>query len=116
MLGFDHRLPADSPQPEVEALLNELNGDPRVSGILLQLPTPPHIDGSGLTWLIDPGKDVDGLTPVSAGLLGAARPPRRRARGSGGGRRRPLRPRRQAGRPDAARAPRDGHDLPFADA
>jgi methylenetetrahydrofolate dehydrogenase (NADP+)/methenyltetrahydrofolate cyclohydrolase len=74
MLGFDHRLPADSPQPEVEALLNELNGDPRVSGILLQLPTPPHIDGSGLTWLIDPGKDVDGLTPVSAGLLAKGRP------------------------------------------
>ena len=74
MLVFDHRLPADSPQPEVEALLNELNGDPRVSGILLQLPTPPHIDGSGLTWLIDPGKDVDGLTPVSAGLLAKGRP------------------------------------------
>src|SRR5215210_4073518 len=74
MHGFDHRLAADTPQPEVEALLGELNGDPRVSGILLQLPTPDHIDGGGLTWLIDPAKDVDGLTPVSAGLLAKGRP------------------------------------------
>jgi methylenetetrahydrofolate dehydrogenase (NADP+)/methenyltetrahydrofolate cyclohydrolase len=74
MLGFDHRLPADAPQDEVEALLQDLNADARVSGILLQLPTPAHIDGPGLTWLIDPAKDVDGLTPVSAGLLAKGRP------------------------------------------
>ena len=74
MQGFDHRLAADTPQEDVEALLAELNGDPRVSGILLQLPTPEHIDGNGLTWLIDPAKDVDGLTPVSAGLLAKGRP------------------------------------------
>jgi methylenetetrahydrofolate dehydrogenase (NADP+) / methenyltetrahydrofolate cyclohydrolase len=74
MEGFDHRLAADTPQAEVEALLGELNADPRVSGILLQLPTPGHIDGPGLTWLIDPAKDVDGLTPVSAGLLAKGRP------------------------------------------
>src|SRR5687768_14166938 len=74
MRGFDHRLGADTPQAEVEALLGELNGDPRVSGILLQLPTPAQIDGSGLTSLIDPAKDVDGLTPVSAGLLAKGRP------------------------------------------
>src|SRR3954454_19914203 len=74
MQGFDHRLAADTPQPEVEALLGELNDDPRVSGIVLQLPTPEHIDGNGLTWLIDPAKDVDGLTPVSAGLLAKGRP------------------------------------------
>ena len=74
MQGFDHRLAADTPQGDVEALLAELNGDPRVSGILLQLPTPEHIDGNGLTWLIDPAKDVDGLTPVSAGLLAKGRP------------------------------------------
>src|SRR4051794_27194827 len=43
--GFAHDLPAESSQDQVEALLRELNGDPRVSGILLQLPTPPHIDG-----------------------------------------------------------------------
>ena len=74
MVGFDHRLPADTLQADVEALLADLNGDPRVSGILLQLPTPPQIDGGGLTALIDPGKDVDGLTPVSAGLLAKGRP------------------------------------------
>jgi methylenetetrahydrofolate dehydrogenase (NADP+)/methenyltetrahydrofolate cyclohydrolase len=74
MQGFDHRLAADTPQDEVEALLRDLNADPRVSGILLQLPTPAHIDGAGLTWLIDPAKDVDGLTPVSAGLLAKGRP------------------------------------------
>jgi methylenetetrahydrofolate dehydrogenase (NADP+)/methenyltetrahydrofolate cyclohydrolase len=74
MQGFDHRLAADTAQQDVEALLAELNGDPRVSGILLQLPTPGHIDGNGLTWLIDPAKDVDGLTPVSAGLLAKGRP------------------------------------------
>ncbi|HWT23044.1 MAG TPA: bifunctional methylenetetrahydrofolate dehydrogenase/methenyltetrahydrofolate cyclohydrolase FolD [Solirubrobacteraceae bacterium] len=74
MHGFDHRLPADTPQAEVEALLEELNLDPAVSGILLQLPTPAHVDGPGLTWRIDPAKDVDGLTPVSAGLLAKGRP------------------------------------------
>src|SRR5215213_4638226 len=74
MAGFDHRLPADAGQEEVEALLQELNADAGVSGILLQLPTPAHIDGPGLTWLIDPSKDVDGLTPVSAGLLAKGRP------------------------------------------
>jgi methylenetetrahydrofolate dehydrogenase (NADP+)/methenyltetrahydrofolate cyclohydrolase len=72
--GFDHRLAADTPQDEVERLLGELNADPRVSGILLQLPTPPHIDGGGLSELIRPEKDVDGLTPISAGLLAKGRP------------------------------------------
>ncbi len=74
MQGFDHRLDGDTPQADVEDLLRELNGDPRVSGILLQLPTPAHIDGAGLTSLIDAAKDVDGLTPVSAGLLAKGRP------------------------------------------
>jgi methylenetetrahydrofolate dehydrogenase (NADP+)/methenyltetrahydrofolate cyclohydrolase len=72
--GFDHRLPADASQSQVERLLHELGDDPRVSGILLQLPTPDHIDGSALTELIDPAKDVDGLTPISAGLLAKGRP------------------------------------------
>jgi methylenetetrahydrofolate dehydrogenase (NADP+) / methenyltetrahydrofolate cyclohydrolase len=72
--GFDHRLAHDAPHAEVEALLLELNADPRVSGILLQLPTPPQVDGPALTELIDPAKDVDGLTPISAGLLAKGRP------------------------------------------
>jgi methylenetetrahydrofolate dehydrogenase (NADP+)/methenyltetrahydrofolate cyclohydrolase len=72
--GFAHDLPADSTQEQVVELLSELNADLRVSGILLQLPTPPQIDGSHLTTLIDPAKDVDGLTPVSAGLLAKGLP------------------------------------------
>jgi methylenetetrahydrofolate dehydrogenase (NADP+)/methenyltetrahydrofolate cyclohydrolase len=72
--GFAHDLPAGSTQEQVETLLHECNGDPRVSGILLQLPTPDHIDGSYLTTLIDAAKDVDGLTPLSAGLLAKGLP------------------------------------------
>jgi methylenetetrahydrofolate dehydrogenase (NADP+)/methenyltetrahydrofolate cyclohydrolase len=72
--GFAHDLPADSTQEQVVELLAQLIADDRVSGILLQLPTPPHIDGSHLTTLIDPAKDVDGLTPVSAGLLAKGLP------------------------------------------
>jgi methylenetetrahydrofolate dehydrogenase (NADP+) / methenyltetrahydrofolate cyclohydrolase len=72
--GFAHNLPADTSEEEVVALLHRLNDDDRVSGILLQLPTPDHIDGSHLTTLIDPAKDVDGLTPVSAGLLAKGLP------------------------------------------
>ena len=72
--GFDHRLPADATHDQVERLLRELNDDARVSGILLQLPTPPQVDGPALTELIDPGKDVDGLTPISAGRLAKGRP------------------------------------------
>jgi methylenetetrahydrofolate dehydrogenase (NADP+)/methenyltetrahydrofolate cyclohydrolase len=58
----------------VRELLDELNGDPKVSGILLQLPTPAHIDGSLLTTVIRADKDVDGLTPMSAGLLAKGLP------------------------------------------
>jgi methylenetetrahydrofolate dehydrogenase (NADP+)/methenyltetrahydrofolate cyclohydrolase len=72
--GFRHDLAADTSEDEVVALLQELNADERVSGILLQLPTPDHIDGSRLTTLIDAAKDVDGLTPVSAGLLAKGLP------------------------------------------
>jgi len=72
--GFNHPLAADTSEAEVTELLTQLNADDRVSGILLQLPTPDHIDGSHLTTLIDAGKDVDGLTPVSAGLLAKGLP------------------------------------------
>src|ERR1700741_3021338 len=72
--GFRHDLPADTPEEEVVALLHELNADERVSGILLQLPTPAHINRARLTTLIDAAKDVDGLTPVSAGLLAKGLP------------------------------------------
>jgi methylenetetrahydrofolate dehydrogenase (NADP+)/methenyltetrahydrofolate cyclohydrolase len=72
--GFDHRLAADSSEDEVIALIERLNADDDVSGILCQLPVPPHMDGVKLTGLIDPLKDVDGLTAVSAGLLALGRP------------------------------------------
>jgi methylenetetrahydrofolate dehydrogenase (NADP+) / methenyltetrahydrofolate cyclohydrolase len=69
MRGFDHRLAADASREEVVALIEQLNADPAVNGIICQLPVPDHLDGVELTGLVDPGKDVDGLTPVSAGLL-----------------------------------------------
>jgi methylenetetrahydrofolate dehydrogenase (NADP+)/methenyltetrahydrofolate cyclohydrolase len=72
--GRDHRLAADVSQDEVAELVASLNDDPAVSGILLQLPVPDHLDGDALTALIDAGKDVDGLTPISAGALAQGRP------------------------------------------
>ncbi|HXB66021.1 MAG TPA: bifunctional methylenetetrahydrofolate dehydrogenase/methenyltetrahydrofolate cyclohydrolase FolD [Solirubrobacteraceae bacterium] len=74
MTPFDRRLPVDASHEQVAALLGELNADDAVDGVLLQLPVPAHLDGPTLTGLIDPGKDVDGLTPVNAGLLSLGRP------------------------------------------
>jgi methylenetetrahydrofolate dehydrogenase (NADP+)/methenyltetrahydrofolate cyclohydrolase len=74
MTSFNHVLPADTPQDEVADLIQQLNDDSSVHGILLQLPAPPQIDDDAMTALIDPLKDVDGLTPVSAGLLVGGRP------------------------------------------
>ena len=73
MEGFNFPLPADTPRAEVVALIERLNDDPDVSGILLQLPVPAQLDGVELTGMIDPGKDVDGLTPISAGLMALGR-------------------------------------------
>jgi methylenetetrahydrofolate dehydrogenase (NADP+) / methenyltetrahydrofolate cyclohydrolase len=72
--AFDHRLPADAAHDEVADLLDSLNRDAAVAGILLQLPLPEHLDGDALTALIDPAKDVDGLTPTNAGRLAQGRP------------------------------------------
>jgi methylenetetrahydrofolate dehydrogenase (NADP+)/methenyltetrahydrofolate cyclohydrolase len=69
IVGFDHRLEEDAPHETVAELLEALNADPGVSGILLQLPVPDQLDGASLTALIDPAKDVDGLTPINAGRL-----------------------------------------------
>ena len=73
MRGFNFPLPADVRREEVVALIERLNADVEVSGILCQLPVPDHLDGVELTGLIDAAKDVDGLTPVSAGLLALGR-------------------------------------------
>jgi methylenetetrahydrofolate dehydrogenase (NADP+) / methenyltetrahydrofolate cyclohydrolase len=74
MTPFDQRLPADASFALVAQTIAELNGDPAVSGILLQLPVPGHLDGPTLTGMIDPDKDVDGLTPVNAGRLALGLP------------------------------------------
>ncbi len=69
IVPFDRRLAAEASFKEVADTLAGLNADQAVSGVLLQLPVPDHLDGPTLTGMIDPGKDVDGLTPVNAGLL-----------------------------------------------
>jgi methylenetetrahydrofolate dehydrogenase (NADP+)/methenyltetrahydrofolate cyclohydrolase len=71
--SFHHELPATASTEEVEAVIEQLNEDDRVSGILCQLPVPDHLDGVHLTGLIDALKDVDGLTPLSAGYLALGR-------------------------------------------
>ncbi len=74
MAPFDRRLSADATFEQVAEELDALNADRAVSGVLLQLPVPDHLDGPSLTALISPDKDVDGLTPVNAGLLSLGRP------------------------------------------
>jgi len=74
MAAFDKRLPADASFARISGLLEELNEDEAVSGVLLQLPVPGQLDGPTLTGMIDAAKDVDGLTPVNAGLLALGRP------------------------------------------
>jgi methylenetetrahydrofolate dehydrogenase (NADP+) / methenyltetrahydrofolate cyclohydrolase len=72
--SFHHELGADAAPEELGARLRELNADDRVHGILLQLPLPGHLDQDEFISLIDPAKDVDGITPVNAGLLMQGRP------------------------------------------
>ncbi len=74
MVPLDERLRADAPEAEVRDVLARLNSADEVDGVLLQLPLPPHLHGPTLTGVIDPSKDVDGLTPVNAGLLSLGRP------------------------------------------
>ena len=74
MTPFDHRLAADVSFEDLSGLLVRLNEDRAVSGVLLQLPVPDHLDGPTLTGMIDPDKDVDGLTPVNAGRLALGLP------------------------------------------
>ena len=74
MVSLHHRLPATATQGEVEALIERLNADPEVDGILLQLPLPKGLDADAAIEKIDPDKDVDGLTEVSAGRLSLGKP------------------------------------------
>jgi methylenetetrahydrofolate dehydrogenase (NADP+)/methenyltetrahydrofolate cyclohydrolase len=69
-----HELDASVRQEELERLVRELNADEEVDGILVQLPLPDHLDPDRVVATIDPAKDVDGLTPVNAGLLAHGTP------------------------------------------
>ncbi|HLV25296.1 MAG TPA: bifunctional methylenetetrahydrofolate dehydrogenase/methenyltetrahydrofolate cyclohydrolase FolD [Gemmatimonadales bacterium] len=69
MNGRTIRLPADTPQAELEALVEQLNADPTVHGILVQSPLPKHMDEEAVVYRIDPAKDVDGFHPVNVGKL-----------------------------------------------
>lgn len=66
---FDHDLPSDTPQADLCALIDRLNADPAVHGILVQLPLPPHMDAQMLLDRIHPDKDVDGFHPANVGRL-----------------------------------------------
>jgi methylenetetrahydrofolate dehydrogenase (NADP+)/methenyltetrahydrofolate cyclohydrolase len=74
MRSFAHDFPADVPEAELLALIDRLNADPTVSGILVQLPLPAHIDPERVTERIDPHKDVDGFHPYNVGRLVLKRP------------------------------------------
>lgn len=69
MEGFQHRLPAETSQDDLLALIARLNADPKVNGILVQLPLPKHMDEAAVINAIAPEKDVDGFTVLNAGRL-----------------------------------------------
>ena len=71
MASFDHRLPAETTEAELLALIATLNADPAVNGILVQLPLPRHIDTAHVLLAVDPAKDVDGFHPINVGRLGS---------------------------------------------
>jgi methylenetetrahydrofolate dehydrogenase (NADP+) / methenyltetrahydrofolate cyclohydrolase len=69
MRSFEHKLASDVSEAELLALVQRLNADPAVDGILVQLPLPKHISENKVIETIDPAKDVDGFHPVNAGRL-----------------------------------------------
>jgi methylenetetrahydrofolate dehydrogenase (NADP+)/methenyltetrahydrofolate cyclohydrolase len=74
MNSFEHKLPADTAQADLIALVERLNADDSVDGILVQLPLPGHLDELAVVSAINPDKDVDGLHVVSAGRLASGLP------------------------------------------
>ena len=74
MRSFAYDLPGATPEADLLALIDTLNADPAVHGILVQLPLPKHIDEERVTERIDPGKDVDGFHPYNIGRLVLKRP------------------------------------------
>jgi methylenetetrahydrofolate dehydrogenase (NADP+)/methenyltetrahydrofolate cyclohydrolase len=69
MASWTHRLPADTTQAALLAMIGDVNRNPEVHGILVQLPLPKHIDAEAVIGAIDPAKDVDGFHPVNVGKL-----------------------------------------------
>jgi len=69
MVSFEHKLPPTTSQAELLALIDQLNKDPKVNGILCQLPVPKQIDPQAIIDAIDPAKDVDGFHVINAGRL-----------------------------------------------
>ena len=74
MTSFHHELAASTTQADLESLIDDLNADPAVDGILVQLPLPDGLDAEAVVERIDPAKDVDGLHPFNLGLLVLGRP------------------------------------------
>jgi methylenetetrahydrofolate dehydrogenase (NADP+)/methenyltetrahydrofolate cyclohydrolase len=72
--SWTNTLPADAPQDELLDLIETLNNDPKVHGILVQLPLPPQIDAHAVIAAVDPKKDVDGFHPINAGNLALGLP------------------------------------------
>lgn len=67
--SFDYKLPADASQDEILQLVRNLNDDPKITGILVQMPLPSHLDAEEIIETISPLKDVDGFHPTSLGRL-----------------------------------------------
>jgi methylenetetrahydrofolate dehydrogenase (NADP+)/methenyltetrahydrofolate cyclohydrolase len=74
MASWLHHLPAETPEPQLLALLAQLNADPAVHGILVQLPLPPHIREEAVIHAVGARKDVDAFHPENVGLLAAGHP------------------------------------------
>lgn len=74
MASFEHRLPAETVEADLLALVEQLNTDPAVDGILVQLPLPKHMDEQKVISTINPDKDVDGFHVISAGRLAVGQP------------------------------------------
>ncbi|HEV2000935.1 MAG TPA: bifunctional methylenetetrahydrofolate dehydrogenase/methenyltetrahydrofolate cyclohydrolase FolD [Xanthobacteraceae bacterium] len=74
MVSFEHNLPASTSEAELLKLVELLNADPKVDGILIQLPLPPHIGSGRVLAAVDPAKDVDGFHPMNAGKLASGLP------------------------------------------
>jgi methylenetetrahydrofolate dehydrogenase (NADP+) / methenyltetrahydrofolate cyclohydrolase len=72
--SHDHKLPAETSEAELLVLVNELNADESIDGILVQLPLPDHLDEARAISAVDPRKDVDGFHPQNAGQLYLGRP------------------------------------------